>query len=259
MPKRTDISTILIIGAGPDHHRPGLRVRLFGNAGVQGLARRGLSDRPHQLEPRHDHDRSRHGGPHLHRADHAGDRRQDHRQGALCRPRRLRAAADDGRPDGAQLRPQPQEDGRARPLRGRDDRRDRPGDRQGRGPRAVPRGDDQDRPRHAPLASREDAAAGAGRARRHRPAGDHPPELHDGRHRRRHRLQQERVHRHRRARHRRLSDRRGADRGERARLEGIRDGGRPRQGGQLHHRLLDREPRSDGRPYRRLDHRRARR
>ena len=39
-----------------------------------------------------------------------------------------------------------------------------------------------------------------------------------------------------------------------ARLEGIRDGGGARQERQLHHRLLDREPRSDGRPYRQLDH-----
>ena len=73
-----------------------------------------------------------------------------------------------------------------------------------------------------------------------------------GRHRRRHRLQQRGVHRHRRARPRRLADQRGADRGERARLERVRDGGRPRQGGQLHHHLLDREHRSDGRPHRRL-------
>ena len=36
----------------------------------------------------------------------------------------------------------------------------------------------------------------------------------------------------------------GAGRGERARLEGVRDGGGPRQGGQLHHRLLHREHRS---------------
>ena len=83
------------------------------------------------------------------------------------------------------------------------------------------------------------------------------PSFTHGRHRRRHRLQQERVHRDRRARHRRLADQRGADRGERARLEGIRDGGRPRQGGQLHHRLLDREHRSDGRAHRRFDHHRA--
>ncbi len=98
---------------------------------------------------------------------------------------------------------------------------------------------------------------GADGARRGRPAGDHPPLLHARRHRRRHRLQPRGVPRHRRARPRRLADQRGADRGERARLEGVRDGGRPRQGGQLHHRLLDRERRSDGRPYRRFDHRRA--
>jgi hypothetical protein len=89
-----------------------------------------------------------------------------------------------------------------------------------------------------------------------RPAGDHPPVLHARRHRRRHRLQPRRVLRDRRARPRRLADDRGADRRERARLEGIRDGGGPRQGGQLHHHLLDREHRSDGRAYRRFDHRR---
>ena len=46
-------------------------------------------------------------------------------------------------------------------------------------------------------------------------------------------------------------------RGVGARLEGIRDGGGARPQRQLHHHLLDREPRSDGRAHRRLDHRRA--
>ena len=55
-----------------------------------------------------------------------------------------------------------------------------------------------------------------------------------------------------------VADHRGADRGERARLEGVRDGGRPRQGGQLHHHLLDREHRPDGRAHGRLHHRRPR-
>ena len=94
-------------------------------------------------------------------------------------------------------------------------------------------------------------------ARGHRPAGDHPPVLHARRHRRRHRLQQGRIHRDRRARHRRLADQRGADRGIGARLEGIRDGGGARQERQLHHRLLDRERRPDGRAHRRFDHHRA--
>ena len=50
---------------------------------------------------------------------------------------------------------------------------------------------------------------------------------------------------------------RAADRRVAARLERVRDGGGARQDGQLHHRLLDREPRPDGRAHRRLDHRRA--
>ncbi len=94
-------------------------------------------------------------------------------------------------------------------------------------------------------------------ARPCRPARHHPPLLHHGRHRRRHRLQPRRILRHRRLRPRRLADHRSADRGMRARLEGVRDGGRPRQGGQLHHHLLDREHRPDGRAHRRFDHRRA--
>ena len=95
-------------------------------------------------------------------------------------------------------------------------------------------------------------------ARRHRPARDHPPELHHGRDGRGHRLHKKRIDRDRRARHRRFADRRGPDRGERARLERVRDGGGARQKGQLHHHLLDREHRPDGRAYRRFDHRRAR-
>ena len=94
-------------------------------------------------------------------------------------------------------------------------------------------------------------------ARRHRPARHYPPVVHARRHRRRHRLQQGRVHRDRRARHRRLADQRGADRGIGAGLERIRDGGGARQERQLHHHLLDRESRPDGRAHRRFDHHRA--
>ena len=213
----------------PDHHRPGVRIRLFGHAGLQDIARRGLSHRAHQFQSRHDHDRSGHGGPDLYRADHARDRREDHRQGALCDPGRLRAVADHGRPDRAQLRALLTQDGRARALRRRDDRRHRRCDRQGRGPRAVPRGDDAHRPQDATLASGEDAVAGPDRGGRHRLARDHSPELHHGRHRRGHRLHTKRTDRDRRARHRRFAHRRGPDRGERARLERVRDGGGARQ------------------------------
>ena len=290
---------------GADHHRAGVRVRLFRHPGVQGPAGRGLPHRPGELEPRDHHDRPGHGGRDLRRADHPGDRRQDHREGASRRD-----PADHGRADGAQLRPVAAEDGRAGEIRRADDRRDGGSHRQGRGSPPVPRGDDPDRPRHAEISAgqrlggqegrprevprrgrrhrtgeRRAGAAGRGaqgvraevargrigaaqalRRARHRPgadragrgrsAGDHPPLLHDGRDRRRHRLQPRGILGDRRARHRRLADQRGPDRGIGARLEGVRDGGGPRPRGQLHHRLLDREHRPDGRAHRRLDHRR---
>ena len=54
-------------------------------------------------------------------------------------------------------------------------------------------------------------------------------------------------------------DQRGAGRGERAGVEGVRDGGGPRPRGQLHHRLLHRERRRHGRAHRRQRDGRARR
>ncbi len=68
--------------SGAHHHRASLRVRLFGDAGLQSSQGRGLPDHPGQLQSGDDHDRSGAGGRHLHRADHARDRRQDHRRGA---------------------------------------------------------------------------------------------------------------------------------------------------------------------------------
>ena len=115
----------------------------------------------------------------------------------------------------------------------------------------------QDRARDAALAPGQDPHCCARSARGYRASGHHPALVYARRHRRRHRLQQGGVHRDRRARHRRLADLGGADRGIGARLERVRDGGGARQERQLHHRLLDREPRSDGRAHRRLDHRGA--
>ena len=71
-----------------------------------------------------------------------------------------------------------------------------------------------------------------------------------------------RVRRHepgpdRRGRTRRQPDHRGAARGVGPRLEGVRARGHARRQRQHRRRLLDREPRPDGRAHRRLDHRRA--
>ena len=109
-------------------------------------------------------------------------------------------------------------------------------------------------PRAAIAHSLEEALAGAGDGRL---PHHHPALLHHGRQRRRHRLQQGRVSRDLRARPGRFADQGTADRGIGDRLERVRDGGGARQEGQLHHHLLDRELRPDGRAHRRLDHRGA--
>ncbi len=60
MPQRADISLDPADRLGPDRHRPGLRVRLLGHPGVPGVLREeGYRVDPGQLEPGHDHDRSR--------------------------------------------------------------------------------------------------------------------------------------------------------------------------------------------------------
>ncbi len=79
----------------PDRHWAGLRIRLFGHAGLQGVARGGLRGRPGQFESGHDHDRSQHGRPDVYRAVDVGNRRQDHRARASGR-----AAADARGADG---------------------------------------------------------------------------------------------------------------------------------------------------------------
>jgi len=255
MPKRTDIKSILIIGAGPDRHRPGLRVRLFGHPGLQGAEGGGLPHRPGQLQSGDHHDRPGPGGRHLCRADHARNRREDHREGA----RRIALLPTMGGQTALNCALSLTKMGMLEQVRRRDDRRQRRGHRQGRGPRAVPRRDDEaSASKRRRSASRTDARRGAGGAELHRPAGDHPP----------------------------VASRMGGTGGGIAynkdefdqtsssaasmprptdevlieesvlgwkefEMEVVRD-----KDGQLHHRLLDREPRPDGRAHRRLHHRR---
>ena len=207
---------------GAHRHRAGLRVRLFGHPGLQGAEGRGLSYRPRQLQPGHHHDRSGAGGRDLHRAHNARGRRQDHRAGASRCP-----AAHHGRADRAQYGARPRQAGRARQVRRRDDRRQGAGHRHGRRSAAVPRGDDKNRPRHAQIGARSQPRRGAGGPGARGPAGHHSALVYARRHRRRRRLQPGGVRRDRRAGPRRLADASGADRGERARLEGVRDGGGP--------------------------------
>ncbi len=85
----------------------------------------------------------------------------------------------------------------------------------------VPRGDGPDRARKPALGDRAlDRGGGCGAGER-RAAGDHPPELHARRDRRGDRLQPRRVRGDRPRRARGVADHRSADRGIGARLEGI--------------------------------------
>ena len=220
---------------------------------MQGALGGGDSGRAGELQPGHDHDRSRTRRRDVHRTGALGGGRANHRKGT---PRR--AVAHDGRTDGAQLLPGPGARGRSRAVRGRAHRRQPRGDRQGGGSRAVPRRDGPHRARVSPSGAGPQSPTGRGSSGRHRIPRDHPALVHARRNRGRHRVQPGRVGRNLRAGPRRLADRRGADRGVGARLEGIRDGGRARPARQLHHRLFDRERRSDGRAHRRFDHRGSR-
>ena len=128
-----------------------------------------------------------------------------------------------------------------------------------RGPRAVQRRRWRGRPARRRARRSSHTIAEAERVlRRHRPAGDHPPRLHDGRRGRRHRA------------HARPStasasaeglaaspDRPGADRRVGDRLGRVRARGDARPQRQRRGRLLDREHRPDGRAHRRLGHRGA--
>ena len=156
MPKRTDIKTILIIGAGPIVIGQACEFDYSGAQACKALRDEGYRVVLVNSQPRHDHDRPGHGRRGLHRADQLADGREDHRQGKA-----RRAAADDGRPDRAQLRARPRRPRRAREVRRRADRRLARGDPHGRGPRAVPRGDGRDRPGMPEGRSRALARAGA--------------------------------------------------------------------------------------------------
>ncbi|MGT2493815.1 carbamoyl phosphate synthase preATP-grasp domain-containing protein [Cupriavidus basilensis] len=75
MPKRTDIKSILIIGAGPIIIGQACEFDYSGAQAVQGAARGRLQGHPGQLQSGHDHDRSQHGRCDLHRADYLGSGR----------------------------------------------------------------------------------------------------------------------------------------------------------------------------------------
>ena len=157
MPRRDDLESILIIGAGPIVIGQACEFDYSGDAGLQGAQGGGLSRHPRELESRDDHDRSRETADAIYiEPINWRTVARDHREGEADR-----AAADDGRPDGAQLRARPRSRRRARATRRRAHRRLARSDRHGRGPRALQARDARHRPR--------DAARAASRIRSRRP------------------------------------------------------------------------------------------
>ena len=137
MPKRTDISSILIIGAGPDRHRPGLRVRLFRHPGLQGAEGRGLpvvlvNSNPATIMT----------DPDLADATYIEPITPEIVAKIIAKERPDALLPTMGGQTALNSALSLRKHGRARQVRRRDDRRQRRGHRQGRGPRAVPRGDD---------------------------------------------------------------------------------------------------------------------
>ena len=122
------------------------------------------------------------------------------------------------------------EDGTLEKYRRRADRRAGRVDQGRRGSPAVPRRDEGDRRRRPRERLRQVDGGGDGRGRRARLPDHHPAVVHDGRRRRRHRLQHRGVQGDRRARHRHEPGARGAARGVGDRLERVRARGDARQG-----------------------------
>ena len=162
MPKRTDIKSILIIGAGPIVIGQACEFDYSGAQACKALREEGYQVILVNSQPGDDHDRPGDGRRHLHRADHLADGREDHR--ARSGPTRCcrRWAA---RPRST-----------ARSTCARDGVLDKydveligashEGDRQGRGPREVQGGDDAHRPRLGALGHRALDGGGAATCRR---------------------------------------------------------------------------------------------
>jgi carbamoyl-phosphate synthase large subunit len=242
-----------VIGSGPDRHRPGVRVRLLGHAGLPRAAEEGyrvilVNSNPATIMT----------DPEFADATYVEPLTPSRREGHRARAPR-RAAADARRPDRAQPRDGAATSGRAREVRRRADRRQREAIRRGRGPRALQGRDAGDRPRGAARrASRHTSTRRGGGVERARLPGVIRPRSRSAARAAASPTHAERSFAHRRraasppARSPRCSSRSRSLGWKEYELEVMRD-----RADNVRDRLLDREPRPDGRAHRRLDHRRA--
>ena len=248
MPKRTDIHSICLIGSGPivigqaaefDYagcqalkvlREDGYRTIVVNSNPATIMTDPGFADRTY-LEPL--------------------DVEGVHERPAARAARR--APADDGRRHRAQPRARAARGRRARGARHRADRREHRCDPARRGPRALQADGRIVRPEGSDVADRHVGR----RPRRRLVARSRAAGVHARRPRRRLRRDTRAAAAAGRAWPLGVADLAGARRGIGARLGRVRAGGRPRPRRQRRDRLLDREPRPDGRAHRRLGDRRA--
>ena len=250
MPRRDDIRSIMVDRLGADRDRSGVRVRLLGDAGVQGAPPRGVTrsslvnSNPATImtDPQF--------------ADRTYIEPLD--------PASVLAVLERERPDallptlggqtGLNVAVALAESGDLDRLGDPADRREPGGDPSRGGPERVQADDARGRARGAAGGRRAHPRRGAGARRRDRLSGDRAAVVHARRRRQRVRSFARGARRPGAAQPGDLSGRRDPRRGVDRRLEGVRAGGHARRRRQRRDRVLDRERRSDGGAHRRLDH-----
>jgi carbamoyl-phosphate synthase large subunit len=252
MPRRDDLTSVLVIGSGPIVIGQACEFDYSGTQACRVLREEGLrvvlvNSNPATIMT----------DPEFADATYVEpitpSRRGDHRQGA---PRR--AAADPRRPDGAQRRRRAARAGVLERVRRRADRRRRRGDPAARGPQRFKEIVERDRARVARARSAHTMDEASRPPRSTRLPGGVRPVVHHGRRGRRHRVRRGRAAPHRRQpgcrprRPPRCCSRSRSSAGRSTSSRSCATAQRQRRG-----HLLDREPRPDGRAHRRLDHRRA--
>ena len=216
MPKRTDISSILVIGAGPIVIGQACEFDYSGTQAIKALREEGyrivlVNSNPATIMT----------DPDMADATYVEPITPEIVAKIIEKERPDARAADDGRADRAQHRAGAVQRRHAGEIRRPDDRRRCRGDRQGRGPAEVPRGDGQDRARKRALGDRAHARRGLRRARAVGLPSIIRPSFTLGGTGGGIAYNQEEFERDRPRRARCLADHRSADRGIAARLEGI--------------------------------------
>ena len=258
MPRRTDISKILIIGSGPIIIGQSAEFDYSGTQACKALKAEG-----YEVVLANSNPATIMTDPEIADRTYIEPLTREYLEEIIrvereMSPRRgIRHPADGWRTDRAESGDRTFRQRHAREVQRAADRRECGGDQEGGRPSFLQRRDAEDRPRRSQVGAGEQSERRPGVCRQDRLPGHRAAVVHAGRQRRRHRLQPRRDAGSAGPRARFLSGARSADRRIGFGMEGIRTRGDARPQRQRHHHLLDRELRSHGRAYRRFDHRRS--